>query len=52
MEDPCGFYIGRLEYEPQVGKWFSRDFFGHQHYSTRERAEQVCKRFKSLYRLE
>lgn len=52
MQDPCGFYIGRLEYSAQLGKWFSRDFFGHRHFATREQAEQVCWRFKRLYRLE
>lgn len=49
--DRCGFYIGRLEYDSHLYRWFVRDCFGSKHYPSRVIAERICKRFKSLYRL-
>lgn len=50
--DRVGYYIGRLEYEPRLFKWFTRDAYGHRHYQTREEAESVLDRFKRIYRIK
>jgi hypothetical protein len=49
--DRIGYYIGRLEYNPRLFKWFTRDAFGHRHYQTREEAQAVLEHFTKLYRL-
>ena len=49
--DRCGYYIGRLSYDRQLFRWFVRDCFGSKHYDSRKQAEQVCQRFRTLYRI-
>nr|DAM65260.1 MAG TPA: putative subunit of tRNA(5-methylaminomethyl-2-thiouridylate) methyltransferase [Caudoviricetes sp.] len=50
--DRIGYYIGRLEYDPKLFKWFTRDFYGHKHYRSREEAQAVLVRFVKLYKLK
>ena len=50
--DRIGYYIGRLEYDPKLFKWFTRDFYGHKHYRSREEAQAVLIRFVKLYKLK
>lgn len=49
--DILGYYIGELEYEEKIDKWFVRRYYGHRHFKDKDYAEQLCKRFKALYKL-
>ncbi|MBQ2189059.1 MAG: hypothetical protein II401_10960 [Bacteroidales bacterium] len=49
--DRIGYYIGRLQLDKRLFMWFSKNFYGHRHYETREEAETILKRFLTLYRL-
>ena len=49
--DRCGYYVGRLVYDKQLYRWFVKDYFGNKHYPSRVVAENICKRFKRLYKI-
>ena len=51
LADRCGYYIGKLQYDRELNKWFTDTAFGHKHYHEREQAERVLERFKKLYRV-
>ena len=50
--DRVGYYIGRLEYNARLFKWFTRDAFGHRHYQNREVAQAILERFVNMYKLK
>lgn len=49
LKDVAGYYIGRLEYVEKTGRYVVRDYYGHKHYETRQEAEQIKERFKTLW---
>ena len=50
--DRCGYYIGRLIFDRQLYRWFVQECFWSKHYPSRAVAEKICKRFKSIYKLQ
>lgn len=52
LSDRVGYFIGRLQLDGGLHKWFPDRFYGRRHWLDRAQAEAVLRRFVSLYKLE